>query len=146
MMPLADLVPFSGSNSNHSSSRSPADWVVPHLERLGLAARFDAIATRDHVADAKPAPDLYLLATAQLGVDPAQAIAFEDSPNGVASAKAAGLYCVAVPGPMTAALCFDHADAKIHSLSARTIAAWIREAERPDRRLSVSIRPRPGNG
>ena len=45
-----------------------------------------------------------------LGVAPHEAVAFEDSPNGVTAAKAAGLYCVAVPNPVTASLDLAHAD------------------------------------
>ena len=58
---------------------------------------FDAIVTSDDVAHAKPAPDLYLLACKRLGVAPADALALEDSASGVASAKAAGMTCIAVP-------------------------------------------------
>jgi beta-phosphoglucomutase-like phosphatase (HAD superfamily) len=45
----------------------------------------------------KPAPDLYLLACQRLGVAPDETLALEDSPTGVAAAKAAGLDCIAVP-------------------------------------------------
>jgi beta-phosphoglucomutase-like phosphatase (HAD superfamily) len=51
----------------------------------------------DEVANGKPAPDPYLAAAALLGVDPADCIAIEDSPTGVASAMAAGCRTTAVP-------------------------------------------------
>ena len=111
------------------ASSSPVDWVRPHIERLGLSSSFDAIATRDDVENAKPAADLYLLATSQLGVDPGEAIAFEDSPAGVASAKAAGLYCVAVPGPMTRSLSLENADATATSLADQSLDEWIAAAQ-----------------
>lgn len=110
------------------ASSSSMGWVGGHIERLGLSHFFDEIVTIDQVRAAKPAPDLYLRAIELLGVDPADAIAVEDSPNGVAAAKAAGLYCVAVPGPMTRTLSFDAADSVLPSLDARPAAEWIAEA------------------
>jgi len=110
------------------ASSSPFDWVHGHIERLGLARFFDGIVTIEQVEAAKPAPDLYLRATELLDVDPVDAIALEDSPNGVRSAKAAGLYCVAVPGPMTRTLCFESADAVLPSLDARPASEWIAQA------------------
>jgi beta-phosphoglucomutase-like phosphatase (HAD superfamily) len=53
-------------------------------------------------ARGKPAPDVYLTAARRLGVGAASCLALEDSPNGVASAKAAGMRCVAVPDPLLA--------------------------------------------
>jgi HAD superfamily hydrolase (TIGR01509 family) len=110
------------------ASSSPMQWVGGHIERLGLSHYFEAIVTADQVRAAKPAPDLYLRAIELLGVDPADAIAVEDSPNGVAAAKAAGLYCVAVPGPMTRTLSFEAADTVLPSLDAQPAAEWIAEA------------------
>ena len=57
---------------------------------------FDAITTADE-AEPKPAPDLYLLSCERLSVDPAQAVALEDSLFGVRAAKAAGMTCIGVP-------------------------------------------------
>jgi HAD superfamily hydrolase (TIGR01509 family) len=112
------------------ASSSPIDWVGMHLERLGLLDAFDAIVTREDAAQAKPAPDLYLAVTERVGVAPGAAIAFEDSPNGVHAAKAAGLYCVAVPGPMTRSLGFDHADARVESLADEPLETWLQAAAR----------------
>lgn len=99
------------------ASSSSRVWVEGHLVRHGLLDRFVCLRCRDDVPRAKPAPDLYLAALDVLGVAPAEAIAIEDSPHGVASAKAAGLYCLAVPNDVTRALCFDHADLVIESLN-----------------------------
>jgi HAD superfamily hydrolase (TIGR01509 family) len=110
------------------ASSSPFNWVNGHIERLGLTHFFDQIVTAEHVDAAKPAPDLYLRATELLGVDPGDAIALEDSPNGVQSAKAAGLYCIAVPGPMTRTLSFEAADTVLASLDARPAGEWIAQA------------------
>jgi beta-phosphoglucomutase-like phosphatase (HAD superfamily) len=91
--------------------------VAGNLDRLGILDRFSVLVTRDDVTLTKPAPDLYLLACRELDVLPALAVAFEDSPNGIAAAKAAGLACVAVPGPMTATLDLTAADLVVASLA-----------------------------
>ena len=57
----------------------------------------DAALLAAGLTDAKPAPDIYLEACRRLGVAPADALALEDSPSGIAAAKAAGLACIAVP-------------------------------------------------
>jgi HAD superfamily hydrolase (TIGR01509 family) len=103
------------------ASSSSAAWVVRFLDALGLRDRFTSLATRDRVEQSKPAPDLYELALHDLGVAAAEALAVEDSPNGVAAAKAAGLFCVAVPNPQTAGLPLDGADVVLGSLAERSL-------------------------
>ncbi len=76
--------------------------------------RFDVIVCGDD-ADPKPAPGLYLLACAQLGIEPARALALEDSPTGVRAAKAAGLTCLGVPSDPRHPL--PEADAVVASLT-----------------------------
>jgi HAD superfamily hydrolase (TIGR01509 family) len=83
------------------ASSSPTAWVEPHLERLDLIHHFVSIRTRDHVDRGKPAPDLFLSAAAELGVDPTDTMAIEDSRHGCASAKAAGMTCLVVPNRIT---------------------------------------------
>jgi beta-phosphoglucomutase-like phosphatase (HAD superfamily) len=51
----------------------------------------------DEVSEGKPAPDLYLAASERLGVSPGESVAVEDSPSGVAAARAAGLYVIGIP-------------------------------------------------
>lgn len=79
------------------ASNSPRFLVDDALATAGLTDAFGAIVTSDDVEHSKPAPDIYLLACARLGVAPADALALEDSASGVAAAKAAGLTCIAVP-------------------------------------------------
>ena len=62
-----------------------------------LNGHFDVIVSADDVAAPKPAPDLYLAACSALGAAPERTAALEDSPPGVASARAAGLFVIAVP-------------------------------------------------
>ncbi len=107
------------------ASSSPSWWITAHLERLGLAARFDVIAGFDTVGVAKPAPDAYLAAARRLGVVPHEAVAFEDSRNGLLAAKAARLTCVAVPTAMTRHLDLSEADLVVDSLAAMPLGVLL---------------------
>jgi HAD superfamily hydrolase (TIGR01509 family) len=107
------------------ASSSPRDWVHGFLDRHGLAHRFEVARCRDDVSVVKPDPELYASAVAALGADPSRAIAVEDSPNGIRSAKAAGLFCVAVPHDLTRGLPLDEADLVLGSLSDRSLASVI---------------------
>ena len=104
------------------ASSSTQDWVRGHLARLGILDRFECIRCRDDVAHAKPEPDLYLAVLECLGLEPEQAIAVEDSPNGVAAAKRAGLRCVAIPNSITAQLDLSQADLVLNSLADVSVA------------------------
>jgi HAD superfamily hydrolase (TIGR01509 family) len=99
------------------ASSSSRRWVEGHLMRLGLETRWDCIHCWDDVERTKPEPDLYLAALRTLGVAAREAIAFEDSPNGVAAARAAGVYCVAVPNCLTQGLDLSGADLRLSSLA-----------------------------
>ncbi|GAC1356899.1 MAG: HAD family hydrolase [Ktedonobacteraceae bacterium] len=99
------------------ASSSPRSWVVGHLTRLGLQNEFDAMKFGDEVIHKKPHPEIYLAALDLLGVSAEQAIALEDSPNGVLAAQRAGIFCVAIPNPVTGQLPLDHADLRLQSLA-----------------------------
>ena len=95
-------------------SSSNRAWVDMHLERLEQAVGWDTIVTADGDSSrAKPEPTLYREALARLDVGASEAVAFEDSPNGVRAAKAAGIYCVAVPNEVTRELGLDEAGADL---------------------------------
>jgi HAD superfamily hydrolase (TIGR01509 family) len=85
-------------------SSSPHSWVDSHLKRLGIFHYFHPIVCQDDIPPGrtKPNPDIYLKALELLEVRSAEAVVFEDSPNGVEAAKRAGLFVVAVPNPLTA--------------------------------------------
>ena len=110
------------------ASSSSRRWVAGHLGRLGLLGQFDVVKTRDDVARTKPEPDLFFAALDGLKLRPHQAIVLEDSPNGVTAAKAAGLFCVAVPNPMTDGLPMDHADLRLRSLADVELGELLRMA------------------
>ena len=101
-----------------ASTTSPEN-IEPLINAgLGSGAMewFDTIATGDVVANKKPAPDIYNVALNTLGIDPARAIAVEDSAIGVESAKAAGLFTVATPNFWTRSQDFTAADLLLGSL------------------------------
>ncbi len=99
------------------ASSSRHEWVDTHLTRLGLIDYFDSIKCFDGVKRTKPDPELYLAVLDALGVHGQQAIALEDSPNGVIAAQQAGIFCVAVPNPVTSQLSLLHADLCLSSLT-----------------------------
>lgn len=99
------------------ASNAPADWVEGHLGRLGLLDHFAAVVTVDRVGRGKPHPEPYLTAVAAVGASPERSVAFEDSLPGLRSALAAGLYSVAIPGPMSSGHDLADADLTVSSLA-----------------------------
>jgi beta-phosphoglucomutase-like phosphatase (HAD superfamily) len=83
------------------ASSSPLRLIDAVCDRLGLA-RIEVRCSAMDEARGKPAPDVYLTAARRIGVPAACCLALEDSPHGVASAKSAGMRCVAVPDPLLA--------------------------------------------
>lgn len=120
------------------ASASSADWVLGHLERLGLHAHFDAVKTASDVERVKPDPALYLAALDALSLDANEAIALEDSPNGIAAAKAAGIFCVAIPNAMTRDLDVSAADLRLASLATIPLTELLAVVE--NRRSSLPRR------
>jgi HAD superfamily hydrolase (TIGR01509 family) len=111
------------------ASSSPCDWVTGHLNRLGLLQYFDCILASDDVHRTKPDPELYLAVLAVLDVSPQQAFALEDSPNGIRSARQAGLFCVAVPNQLTRQMDTTHADLHLGAMTDLTLEALIERIE-----------------
>lgn len=83
------------------ASGSKHDWVDGFLRQHGLFDAFDAIICREGVRRIKPDPDLFLAALQALKVRAEEALAFEDSPNGIPAARRAGMRVVAVTNPIT---------------------------------------------
>jgi HAD superfamily hydrolase (TIGR01509 family) len=95
------------------ASASLRQWVDATLAGIGLADEFGTTVAAGEVPHAKPAPDLYLKAAANLGVDPKLCVAVEDTPSGVRAAKAAGMYAIQIRAASTALAPIDEADAVI---------------------------------
>lgn len=79
------------------ASSSRRESVLHHIEDAKVTDYFDAIVCGDMIKKSKPAPDIYLKAAEELGVDPSECIALEDSPNGIRSANNAGMKVIMVP-------------------------------------------------
>jgi len=97
-------------------------WVRGHLARAGLLDRLRAVVCREDAVASKPAPDLYLTALDRLRVQARVAVAVEDSATGVAAARAAGVRCVGVPGPVTLGHDLSAADLLLPSLAGARLA------------------------
>lgn len=106
------------------ASSSQHNWVLAVLKRLGIEGRFRAVAACEMVKEAKPAPDLYLLAASKLRVDPGACIALEDSPRGIRAGKAAGMRTIALRTGPTARMDISHADHIIDRLEDFPLA-WL---------------------
>ncbi|AHF93352.1 hypothetical protein OPIT5_27170 [Opitutaceae bacterium TAV5] len=120
------------------ASNSSRKHVHGHLRHRKLEQWFDTICTRDEVEHPKPEPDIYRLALTRLGVEPGEAIAFEDSRPGHEAAHRAGLRVIVIPGPSTRHDTFPHAIRQFASMAEATLSAlavlppdWV--APSPDR-------------
>jgi HAD superfamily hydrolase (TIGR01509 family) len=107
------------------ASSSSLDWVSDHLERLGLLGFFESLSTRYDVERVKPDPALYFHALEQLGLQPAQAVAIEDSPNGAKAALTAGLRAVVVPNAVTQTLVFPDGVTRLERLDWAALDALL---------------------
>jgi beta-phosphoglucomutase-like phosphatase (HAD superfamily) len=108
------------------ASSSPLRLIDAVCDRLGLTRITVRCSAMDE-ARGKPAPDVYLTAARRLGVAAAGCLALEDSPAGIASARSAGMRCVAVPDPLLAAdPRYREADLVLESLTGLDKAALRR--------------------
>lgn len=76
---------------------SPIERTERYLTEVGILQYFDRIISATQVAEGKPSPDVYLLASKEVGFPTEECLAVEDSPNGVMSAYRAGCKVVMVP-------------------------------------------------
>jgi len=97
------------SNGTHAKS-------AYYLKKLRLLKYFNCIKCRDDVKNRKPAPDVYQAVLKEFQIEPHEAIAIEDSPPGITAAKAAGLYCIAIPNRITKFLDLSEADETVSSI------------------------------
>ena len=115
------------------ASSSGGDYVRGHLKRLELFDYFHVTKCFEDTELHKPDPEPYLAVLDAVGVAPGEAVAFEDSPNGVAAARAAGVFCVAVPNPVTACLSLAHADLCLKSLADEPLSQLLSRANGTDK-------------
>jgi putative hydrolase of the HAD superfamily len=112
------------------ASSSDRAWIERHLEQQGIRHYFEVIRSKDDVERVKPDPALYKLAVEALGIQGGEAIAIEDSVNGLRAAKAAGLFSLVVPNPVTANMDFSAADLIIDSLETHSFEEIIKSISR----------------
>lgn len=106
-------------------SNSPLPFIRRSLELVGFEDHFDVVLSAHEVAAPKPAPDPYLEACRRLGVTPGPSVvALEDSPSGVAAARAAGLTVIGIPSVDGVALEEAHllAESLLDTVIARELA------------------------
>jgi HAD superfamily hydrolase (TIGR01509 family) len=105
------------------ASNSPRLFVERALGAAGLRERFGCVLSADDVAHPKPAPDLYVALARGLGANPVDCVALEDSPTGVAAARAAGAVVIGVPSLDGVVL--DEADLVAESLADPRVLARL---------------------
>lgn len=129
---LLDEATAAGIRVGIASTTTSANVAALLDAELGSNAhkRFAVIACGDVVPAKKPAPDIYRLALSTLGLPASQAVAFEDSANGLAAAKAAGLFTVVTPTRWTAGQDFGEADLTLPHLGDPGTPLDARTAER----------------
>jgi len=86
------------------ASSSRRLWIEATLRSIDLSDAFEVIVSGDDVQHGKPDPEIYVLAAQRLGVPPSRCLAIEDAPNGVLSARRAGMPVIGVRTPYTAHL------------------------------------------
>jgi HAD superfamily hydrolase (TIGR01509 family) len=114
------------------ASSSSCGWVDGWLRRHRIRDLLDVVVARDDVRKVKPDPELFLLAASRLGVEPAACVVFEDSPNGMRAALAAGMRCVAVPNALTRPLACPDVDLVLESLAERPLASILDALSLPE--------------
>ena len=87
-----------------SATRSRVTFL---LDRLGLKKHFRVVVTRDEVEQGKPDPAIFLRAAQDMGLDPAELLAFEDALSGVKAARSAGMICVGIAPPDRTSILLD---------------------------------------
>ena len=111
------------------ASSSDRAWINRWLAHHGILDQFQCVRTRDDVERVKPSPELFLSAAACLGVDPAECVVFEDSPNGMRAAAAAGMRCVAVPTELTASVELPVVTMRLATLAELPLAELLERLE-----------------
>jgi beta-phosphoglucomutase family hydrolase len=104
-----------------ATNAEPAN-VAFVLDGTNLRRRFQAIADGSQVQNPKPAPDVYLAASAGLGVAPRNCIVFEDSPAGISAARAAGMR---VAGILTHDATLDGVDTAVSNFLDPELEKWL---------------------
>ncbi|MEG3181650.1 HAD family hydrolase [Sphingomonas sp. LT1P40] len=103
------------------ASSSSTKWIAAHLDHLGIRDAFDGriFSGREHVRHGKPAPDIYLHAAANIGIDILESVILEDSPVGATGAVASGAHVI---GLCAGSHCGIGHDARLRAIGVHDIA------------------------
>jgi len=107
------------------ASSSSHGWVEGWLKTFGLLDHFHSIQCKEDVACVKPDPALYLRSLERLGVRADEALALEDSLNGLRAARGAGIYTIVVPNSITRHLPLGEADFTLSSLAELSLPNFV---------------------
>lgn len=99
------------------ASSSPLRVIDFVLDMFSLHEYFPIVVSGECTDNGKPHPEIYLHTAERLEVEPKECVAIEDSINGVKSAKAAGMYCIAVPDKRLTQEKFQNADLIVPNLN-----------------------------
>lgn len=105
------------------ASGSALHEIKTIVANLNIREYFDFLCSSTQVSHGKPAPDVFLYAASNLGVDPASCLVLEDSPSGLYAGKAANMHVIIVPSRETEGKDFTGADAVLTSL--REVSEYI---------------------
>ena len=100
------------------ATNSPFEYAERVLQLSGLSSLLDTLATGEDATQPKPAPDVYLVATARLSVPPSRCLAVEDSPPGQTAALRAGMSCAVIPNDFLPQAEFSPASPRFPTLHA----------------------------
>jgi HAD superfamily hydrolase (TIGR01509 family) len=103
------------------ASSSPRKLIQLIIQKLGFGSYFPVAISGEDVARGKPAPDIFLATAKQLGVPPAECLVIEDSPHGIAGARAAGMPSVGFLNPNSGNQDLSRADLLIRDFSKESI-------------------------
>ncbi|MCL4164398.1 UNVERIFIED_CONTAM: hypothetical protein GTU68_065931 [Idotea baltica] len=109
-----------------ATSSKDHHYAIKTSQHQDWFSLFNTVVTSDHanVQHAKPAPDIFLTAAAELNVSPENCLVFEDAPSGVAAANTAGMSVIAVPDPNMSHDQYIDANEIIDSLVAFDFEKW----------------------
>ncbi len=119
---VAELIPLLNQLQEHNfdlavASSSPMRLINFVLDMFSLHKYFPIVVSGECTENGKPHPAIYLHTAEKLKVNPSECVAIEDSINGLKSAKAAGMYCIAVPDKRLSQEEFHNADLIVPSLN-----------------------------
>lgn len=107
-----------------STSSNKALHAIKTQRHHELFSLIPVVVTSDDISKGKPAPDGFLQAAKDLHADPSACLVFEDAPNGVESARTAGMHIIAVPHPLLNKSLVADADQILNSLEDFTPEQW----------------------